>query len=405
MIQKKEVPINESDVSSPELYKNDTWGSHFNKLRQDSPVDYCPNSPYGPYWSITRFKDIKAIELDHKTYSSDSDRGGIRIDKGIRYGFISSDPPRHTRERKTVVAASSPINLASYEVTIRNRTRKLLAELPLNEAFDWNEKVSSELAVMTLATLFDFPFEERRKLSFWSNVILGDLSAPDAMIKGEKERYEILIQMADTFKRIWHERISQEPKLDLISMMAHNNVTRELPEMHFIGNLALLIAGGYDTTKNSMSGGVLALSENPDQRVKLIENPKLIVSLIGEIFRYQTPIIHMCRTATCDVEFQGQLIREGDRLVLWYLSGNRDDSVIESPDNFIIDRRYPNKHLSFGAGIHHCIGERLATLQLRIMWEEILEQQLIIDVVGSPKRLYSNFIRGFSNLPVRIYHR
>lgn len=398
----KNVPIDAIDVSAPAIFEADVWGPYFKRLRQEQPVHYCPVSPYGPYWSITRYGDIRAVELDHHTYSSDSARGGIRIDNKLRESFISADPPRHTAERETIAPAFSPTNLASYETVIRSRTRNLLDTLPRNETFDWAEKVSSELASMMLATLFDFPFEERSKLAFWSDALVCDQSAPDAPVKSEEERTRMLHQIADTFGLLWEERAAQETRLDLISMMAHNPAMREMPRHQFIGNLVLLIVGGYDTTKNSMSGGVVALNQNPEQQIKLKENPKLVPKLVGEIFRYQTPIIHMCRTVTRDTELNHQKIREGDRVVLWYVSGNRDETVIDEPDSFIIGRNNPNKHLSFGAGIHRCVGERLATMQLRVLWEEMLEKNITVNVVGQPRRQYSNFIRGISHLPVRI---
>jgi cytochrome P450 len=211
--------------------------------------------------------------------------------------------------------------------------------------------------------------------------------------------------MAEVFRSLWNERINQEPKLDLISMMAHNPSMQSMTERQFIGNLTLLIVGGYDTTKNTMSGGVLALSENRSERVKLESNPTLVSSLVGESIRYQSPALHMCRTATRDVVFRDQLIRQGDRVVLWYVSANRDEAVIDRPDDFVIDRPKPNRHLSFGAGIHRCVGDRLATLQLKILWDEILAQKLTIDVEGQPVRQYSNFAHGISELAVRLRTR
>lgn len=402
MIKRNVIPIEEVDVSSPALFEQDEWCAYFRRLRHECPVHYCSSSPYGPYWSITRFDDIQAIELDYQSFSSDSARGGIRIDNRLRESFISSDPPRHTIERKTIAPVASPTNLAGYEIDIRKRTKMLLASLPRNETFDWAEKVSSELTVMMLATLFDFPFEQRTKLAHWSDAFICDYAAPDAIVRTDEERLTLLQQMAASFRELWDERISQDPKLDLISMMAHNPSMSEMSPSQYIGNLVLLLVGGYDTTKNSMTGGLLALSENPDQWMNLKTNPALITSMIGEIIRYQTPIIHMCRTATRDVDFNGKMIRKDDRVVLWYISANRDEAAIDSPDKFIIDRPRPHKHLSFGAGIHRCVGDRLANLQLRILWEEILEQNLTIEVVGRPIRQYSNFIRGISHLPVRL---
>jgi cytochrome P450 len=255
---------------------------------------------------------------------------------------------------------------------------------------------------MMLATLFDFPWAERRKLTFWSDVAICNVNAPESPVHTEEERFAELLRMGNFFKELWKERASSPPKLDLISMMAHGQDTRDMPEREFIGNLGLLIVGGNDTTRNSMSGGLLALSQNPDQLAKLRANPSLVPKLVAETIRYQTPVIHMRRTATRDTELGGCRIREGDKVVMWYVSGNRDESVIEDADAFIVDRAKPRQHLSYGAGIHRCVGDRLADLQLRVLWEEILARNLDIEVMGPPRRLYSNFIRGIRELPVRI---
>lgn len=392
------------DVSDPAIFRDDTWQPLFGRLRREAPVHYCAESPYGPYWSVTRYNDIMKVELDHGTYSSQL--GGIQVEDQPtdmkRGSFIRMDPPRHTTQRKTVAPVAAPTNLASYETTIRERTRAVLDGLPRNEIFDWVDKVSIELTTMMLATLFDFPWEERRMLTYWSDVAICNVNSPDAPVHSEEERFAELLRMADAFKVLWRERAKAAPKPDLISMMAHSESTRNMPEMEFVGNLALLIVGGNDTTRNSMSGGLLALSENPGELAKLRANRSLVSSLVAETIRYQTPVIHMRRTATRNAELGGQHIRQGDKVVMWYVSGNRDESVIDKPDVFIIDRAKPRQHLSYGAGIHRCVGDRLADLQLRILWEEILHRDLDIEVMGPPKRLYSNFIRGIRELPARI---
>jgi cytochrome P450 len=392
------------DVSDPALYQNDTWQPLFARLRREDPVHYCAESAYGPYWSVTRYNDIMAVELDPATYSSEL--GGIQLidqPESMKLpNFIRMDPPRHTAQRKTVAPVASPNALADYEVTIRQRTGMVLDQLPRNEIFDWVDQVSIELTTMMLATLFDFPWDERRKLTFWSDVAICNVDAPDAPVHSNEERFAVLMQMGAYFKALWEERAKAPPKFDLISMMAHGAETRDMPEREFIGNLGLLIVGGNDTTRNSMSGGLLALSENPDQLAKLKANPQLVPSLVAETIRYQTPVIHMRRTAARDAELAGRKIRGGDKVVMWYVSGNRDESVIEDADAFIVDRARPRQHLSYGAGIHRCVGDRLADLQLRILWEEILARKLDIEVMGPPRRLYSNFIRGIRELPVRI---
>jgi cytochrome P450 len=392
------------DVSDPALYQNDTWQPLFARLRREDPVHHCAKSAYGPYWSVTRYNDIMAVELDHAAYSSE--HGGIQIvdqPEGLKLpNFIRMDPPRHTVQRKTVAPVASPKALANYDITIRRRTAAVLDALPRNETFDWVDKVSIELTTMMLATLFDFPWTERRKLSYWSDVAVCNVDAPDAVVHSNEERFAELMRMGAYFKALWDERAKAAPKFDLISMMAHGAETRDMPEREFIGNLGLLIVGGNDTTRNSMSGGLLALSENPDQFAKLKASPALVASLVAETIRFQTPVIHMRRTATRDTELVGRHIREGDKVVMWYVSGNRDESVIENPEAFIIDRARPRQHLSYGAGIHRCVGDRLADLQLRILWEEILARGLDIEVMAPPRRLYSNFIRGIKELPVRI---
>ena len=295
-----------------------------------------------------------------------------------------------------------PKNLANLEATIRERTDYVLDSLPIGETFDWVDLVSIELTTMMLATLFDFPWEDRRLLPYWSDVAVANVDAPDAPVHSQAERMAELRKMAEYFRELWDERAAAEPAFDLVSMLAHGEATRDMPLNEFIGNLALLIVGGNDTTRNSMTGALLALSENPDQWALLRADPSLVDKLVPEVIRYQTPVIHMRRTATTDSEIGGKRIAKGDKVVMWYVSGNRDDSAIERADRFIIDRERPRQHLSFGAGIHRCVGDRLAELQLKILWERILERGLNIEVTGEPTRVYSNFLRGYRALPVRI---
>ncbi|TXL75378.1 cytochrome P450 [Vineibacter terrae] len=399
-------PTDTIDVSDPQLYLDDTWQPLFARLRREDPVHFCPDSPYGPYWSVTRYDDIMAVELNHAVYSSSSEVGGIQIaDSPLGrdvVSFIRMDPPLHTVRRRTVSPIVGPSNLANMEATIRERTANVLDGLPRNETFNWVDSVSIELTTMMLATLFDFPWEDRRKLTYWSDVAVANIAAPDAPVRSDEARFAELDRMGQYFSRLWNERVNAPPKFDLISMLAHGETTRNMTPAEFVGTLALLIVGGNDTTRNTMSGGLLALHQNPDQWQKLRVNPALVPSLVAETIRYQTPVIHMRRTASTDALLCGKQIRKGDKVVMWYVSGNRDDGVIEQPDAFIIDRAKPRQHLSYGAGIHRCVGDRLADMQLRILWEEILKRDLQIEVVGPPQRIYSNFLRGFRYLPARI---
>jgi cytochrome P450 len=399
------LPLDRIDVSNPALHQSDTIWPYFARLRRDAPVHYCREGMFGPYWSVTKYKDIMQVELNTKVFSSDSSHGGISIrdrPKDLRLPmFIAMDPPRHDDQRKVVQPIVAPGNLAKLEGIIRERVETILDGLPRGKTFNWVEHVSIELTVQMLATLFDFPFEDRRKLSFWSDCATA---VPEAggFIDSEQRREEVFAECLAYFTRLWNERVNAPLQSDLISMLAHGEATRGMTPREYLGNLILLIVGGNDTTRNSISGGLLFLNQNPGEYQKLRDNPLLVESMVPEIIRYQTPLAHMRRTAQEDFELGGQQIRAGDKVVMWYLSGNRDPEAIEEPDRFIIDRKRPRQHLSFGFGIHRCVGNRLAEMQLKILWEEILKRFPRIEVVGPPQRVFSPFVHGITDLPVRI---
>ena len=402
------TPIERIDVSNPHLYQDDTWRPYFERLRREDPVHWCQNGLYGSFWSVTRYRDIMQVDTDHKAFSSDALMGGIVLrdvpPDSRRPSFISMDPPKHDEQRKIVAPIVAPMNLANLAGTIRQRAGRILDDLPRGETFDWVDRVSVELTTQMLATLFDFPFEERRKLTYWSNVATVNTRA-GTEIDSETKRNDVLDEALAYLTHLWHERAKQPPRPDLISMLAHGEATRDLPSRphELMGNLILLIVGGNDTTRNSISGGLLALNQFPDQYRQLRQNPALVTSMVPEIIRWQTPVIHMRRTALQDTELAGKTIRRGDKVAMWYLSGNRDEDAIQRPDDFIIDRPRPRQHLSFGFGIHRCVGNRLAEMQLTILWEEILKRDWPpIQVVGEPTRGYSNVLRSIGSLPVRI---
>jgi cytochrome P450 len=401
------MPLDQIDVSNPELFRNNTMWGYFARLRREEPVHWCAQSLFGPYWSVTRFEDIMQVETNPQVFSSESRYGGITImDSNAAASlpmFIAMDPPRHDEQRKVVSPIVAPENLARLQGLIRTRTAAALDQLPLNQEFDWVERVSINLTTQMLATLFGFPWEERALLTHWSDVAT---TLPGAgLIDSEEERVVELQKCAAYMTRLWNERVNAEPGSDLLSMLAHSEDTRHMSPEEFLGNMLLLIVGGNDTTRNSMTGGLLALNEFPGEYRKLSANPALIASMVPEIVRWQTPLAHMRRTALQDTELGGKQIRKGDKVVMWYVSGNRDDTAIENPDSFIIDRARPRHHLSFGFGIHRCVGNRLAELQLRILWEELLRrwpEPLQIEVTGAPRRVLSPFVKGYESLPVRI---
>ena len=398
------TPLKDFHPGAPRLFRDDTLWPWFERLRDEEPVHYCTNAPIEPYWSVTKYNDIMHVDTNHGLFSSDQSLGGISIrDTPAGYdwpSFIAMDEPRHSAQRKTVSPMFTPEHLDELAVLIRQRTRKVLDGLPKNETFNFVERVSIELTTQMLATLFDFPFEERRKLTRWSDVATA--LPKSGVVESEDQRRAEMSECATYFTKMWNARVNSEPRNDLLSMMAHHNATRAMDHDNLLGNIILLIVGGNDTTRNSMTGSVLALNENPEQFAKLRANPALIDTLVPEVIRWQTPLAHMRRTALSDTEIGGRTIKKGDRVVMWYVSGNRDEEVIERPDEFIIDRKRPKIHLSFGFGIHRCVGMRLAELQLRIVWEEMLGRFANIEVVGDPKRVYSSFVKGYEALPVRL---
>jgi cytochrome P450 len=399
------LPLDQLNPAQPALFQSDAVGPIFERLRREDPVHFTADSDYGPYWSITRFDDIMTVETNHQAFSSE---GGITIfsdyqDEGPLPMFIAMDPPRHDVQRKTVSPAVSPMNLARLEPLIRERAGAILDSLPIGEEFDWVDKVSMELTAMTLATLFDMPQEDRRRLTYWSDVATAVPGG--GLIDTIEEKMGIFLEYHAYFTELWNERVNAPPRGDLISMLAHGEETRHMTPREYFGNIVLLTVGGNDTTRNTITGSVLALNQNPDQYAKLRANPELIASMVSETIRWQTPLAHMRRMAVQDFEIGGKTIRKGDKVVMWYVSGNRDEDVIADGDAFIIDRERPRHHMSFGFGIHRCVGNRLAELQLKIIWEEILARFPTIQVVGEPRRVYSTFVRGYERLPVIIPSR
>ena len=398
------MPLQDFHPGAPRLFASDTLWPYFERLRNEEPVHYCTNCPIEPYWSVTKYKDIMHVETNQAIFSSDLALGGITIHDappGFELpSFIAMDEPLHAAQRKTIAPMFTPSHLDQLADLIRERAIVVLDALPRNETFDFVDRVSVELTTQMLATLFDFPWEERRKLTRWSDIFTA--LPKSMMVASEKQRQAVMKECGTYFTRLWNERINAEPRSDLLSMMAHNDAMRYMDPASLLGNIFLLIVGGNDTTRNTLTGSVLALHENPDQYRKLRANPALIESMVPEVIRWQTPIAHMRRTTLRETEVGGKRIGKGERVVMWYVSGNRDDEVIENPNRFIIDRPRPRTHLSFGFGIHRCVGLRLAELQLRIVWEEMLKRFEAIEVTGEPKRVYSSFIRGYETLPVRI---
>jgi len=395
------------DVSRSDIYAEDRWQPIFADMRAKGPLHYVPDSPFGPYWNVVGHKAIQHIEAQPDLFSSSWEYGGITIleprpeNEGRELPmFIAMDRPEHTGQRRTVAPKFTPSNMADMETEIRARTGEVLDSLPRGEKFDWVDTVSIELTTGMLALLFGFPWEDRRLLTFWSDWS-GDteLALAPAL---DDTRDAIQQEMATYFGMLWQERSQTEPTNDLISMMLHSDAMSQMGPREFIGNLVLLIVGGNDTTRNTMSGIVHAFDKFPDQRKLFEENPDLIPNAVQECIRYQTPLAHMRRTATEDTQQFGKEIKKGDRLVMWYLSANRDETVFENADQLDITRESARRHIAFGYGIHRCVGARLAELQLRVLLEEMHKRRMRVNVVGKVERVRANFVHGFRKLEVEV---
>ena len=407
------IPLDQLDPSDGRLFQNQQHWAYFERLRREDPVHWVDSEEFGPYWSVTKFNDILYVDSHHEEFSSVPSivLGESAIDFEPPM-FIAMDPPKHDVQRGVVSPAVAPKQLQEWESLIRERTCEVLDGLPVGEAFDWVDRVSIELTGRMLATLFDIPQEDRRKLTHWSDVATASPTAGGsrdlddaAKTAFEEARVAELQNCLAYFTEVWNRRVNEPPAMDFISLLAHNPETRDMDPLEYMGNLRLLIVGGNDTTRNSMSGSVYALNRNPGQFDKLKADHSLIPNMVSETIRWQTPLAHMRRIATQDVELGGKTIKAGDKVVMWYISGNRDDEVIDNPNDYIIDRPRARHHVSFGFGIHRCMGNRLAELQLRVLWEELLARFSHIEVMDEPERVESNFVMGYTHLQVVLHPR
>lgn len=407
-IARSAAPLAPIDVSLPEIYAEDRWQEPFRRLRAAAPIQFVPESAFGPYWSVTTHKPIVHIEALPKIFSSSWEYGGISIAGGVDKPtqgemrmpmFIAMDPPDHTAQRRTIAPSFGPSEVAALKAEVRQRTAEVLDSLPIGEAFDWVERVSIELTTGMLARLFDFPWEQRHKLTYWS-----DMGGDVELMKSPEShamRNAALGEMGAAFAALWQEKAAN-PGKDLISVMLRSDAMNHMSEQEFMGNLILLIVGGNDTTRNSMSSFAYGLSQFPDERAKLEANPDLIPNAVQELIRWQTPLAHMRRTVMEDTEVDGVAMKKGDKVVLWYISANRDESVFENADAIQVDRENARRHLSFGYGIHRCVGARVAELQLCTLLEEMAKRRLRANVIGEPTRVPACFVHGYKSMQVEL---
>ena len=403
---------NPLDLSRAELWRNDVWQEPMRQLRAESPIYYCEDSKFGPYWSVTTYKPIQHIEALPKIFSSSWEYGGITVaGDGIDHlqegdvpmpMFIAMDPPQHTAQRRTVAPAFGPSEIERMRADTQARTAALIDTLPVGKPFDWVEKVSIELTTDMLAILFDFPWEDRHNLTRWSDA-LGDIES-FSTVEERHARLAVAFEMGGAFKQLWDRKAQNPGTHDLISIMLQSDAMKHMSENEFMGNLILLIVGGNDTTRNSMSAYAYGLHCFPEERAKLEanHNPDLAVNAMHEIIRWQTPLAHMRRTATEDTELFGHQIKKRDKLALWYASANRDEEIFPDGDRIIVDRENARRHLAFGYGIHRCVGARVAELQLTTLISEMQKRRLRVNVIGEPERVNACFVHGYRHLQVEL---
>ena len=406
-----DVPIEEVNPLNAHLFLEDRWQEHFARLRAEDPVHFNELETSGRYWSITKYDDVRAVDGDWETYSSAS---GITLGLSVEKmrgevlpqqltPFIAMDPPTHTEQRKTVRGVSAPSNLRNIEPMIRERTAALLDSLPEDEAFDWVDTVSIELTTLMLATLFDFPMEDRRKLTRWSDIVFA-IPGPGGVVETQQQKIDELFECVAYFEKLWDERRGQAG-FDLVTMLANGEHTKDMSAFEHLGNLLLLIVGGNDTTRNTMTGSVYGLHKFPENFEKLKADPSLIEKFVPEVIRWQTPLAYMRRTATKDTVLNGKEIKKDDQLLMWYISANMDEDVFDNPEVLDIDRENADRQLSFGYGIHFCMGSRVAELQLQVLWEEMLKRFETIEVLAEPERVFSSFVHGYASMPVKVTRR
>jgi len=398
------IALTTLDVSRPERFQAETHWRYFARLRRDEPVHFCPDSPYGPYWSITRYDDIVAIEANHRQFSSDGNViiGDVPPEFDATRAFVTSDPPLHTRERRAVAPAVSRDRVARLEALTRTQIAALLDELPRDESFNWVERVANELTTQMIANVFDFPWEQRHRLAYWAEVVLTS-PQPGALVTTWEQRDAIIGDYRSAVLAMWDGRAGDPARNDVLATLARNPDTASLTDdpARLIG-LITLMASANEAARGALSASVVAFSRFPAEWDRLDTDRTLAANAAAEIIRWQTPISHMRRTATEEVEFGGRAIRKGDRVVMWYCSANRDEAHFAAADRLQITRPNARGHLAFGAGIHRCLGSHVAEMQLRVLLEELLVRRLRPKVLGTPRRTLSNFSAAYDEVVVRL---
>lgn len=397
------------DLKDPGLYEAGVPWEAFATLRREDPVHWNPESDGAGFWAVTRHADIVEVSRQPSVFSSAHENGGHRIfnenevgltgagDSAIGIPFISRDPPLHTRYRKFIMPALSPVRLGDIEARIRARATRLIAAIPLGEPIDLVPTLAAPLPLMTLAELLGVSGDLWPRLYDWTNAFVGE---DDPEFRQSPEAMAATLGEFFAFAQELYAARRAAPTDDIASLLANAEIEGEpVPFRDFVANLILVLVGGNETTRNSLSHSVAAFSLNSAQWRAIRDDRSLLRTAAPEMVRFASPVMHMRRTAMQDTMIGGRKIAKGDKIVLWYISGNRDESVFAEADRFDVTRRGA-QHVGFGAGQHVCVGSRLAEMQLRVAFDILAERVTSFEVQAPPRRFRSNFINGLKNLDV-----
>jgi cytochrome P450 len=404
------------DLVNPDNYVERVPFEWFDELRHERPVSWHdePGGNKG-FWAVTRYDDLTAVHMDWQTYSSET--GAVALEElddeqlEVRKTMLEMDPPRHTDLRKICTKKFSGRGVAVYEDFIRDVARSVLDRaLPTGE-FDFVSEISRELPIRFLCSIFTVPQEDAPELIRWGDKMIANQdpelsdAVPDQV---DTEAYRLLPFRSPAAYEVWayadrqKELRRREPTDDVISALTLAQNEGRLNDHEFHNYFSLLMIAGNETTRHTITAGMLALMQDPEQMQLLKDDPSLISNATEEILRWATPVLHFRRTATRDVELRGQQIKAGDKVVTWYISANRDEEVFDDPYRFDVTRK-PNDHVTFGpGGPHFCLGAHLARLETKILFQELLPRLDSIELAGPVERIRSNFVNGIKRMPVRV---